>query len=106
MSLTTNGLVPFDSKWVKFLTAPGDNFDTYWAILLAEYVYLIWKKRNEVVFNKKFVTPNSLVISYKCALRERIRVDFSRLKADVFQDVWINKPLGVTIGEDRVKFAF
>lgn len=76
LSVTVRGGLTLDTRWIKFLEVPFDEFNSYWAILLSEYIHLIWRKRNEVIFNKKLVTPSSLLIAYKCVLRERIRVDF------------------------------
>ena len=78
----------------------------YFSLILAEYLYTIWKCHKDLAFNRKKLSDFSSLSFFKCRLRNRIKIDCLRLDKEVFQDYWLHKTLPVTLLNSELVFGF
>jgi hypothetical protein len=64
-------------------------------ILISEYLFLIWIKRRQLVFDKKPFRENELKAGWEGKLKWRVKADAKRWDNDEFVKVW-----GIESGTD------
>jgi hypothetical protein len=80
--------------------------DSYKAIIYSEYFFAAWLTRNDLLFNDK--PRNSLTIKQRFLyrLRSRIKADYIRLPENTFKELWLSKPLPITLLNESLTLGF
>lgn len=84
----------------------NENERNYRAILITEYLLVIWQKRCKKSLESIRVTPQSVLSSLKAALKSRILADHAHLDIDSFRELWCSRPLPVTLTSSQLHIGF
>jgi zinc-binding in reverse transcriptase len=88
------------------LCLDGNAISPYLSIIFLKYLYVVWSYRKDVAFKRKKFVLQSLLSLFKCRLRNRIKLDYSRLDNETFKGHWINKPIPITLSQQEIVFGF
>mgnify|MGYP001556186939 CR=1 FL=1 len=106
LSLVAGRNIVCDSMAILFLKFPvavkQKDISELTAILCSELVSVIWKVRNETVFEKKIHSTNEIERIFFRRIKTRIKLDFHRKSRSDFENIWCRNEALATVSGDTV----
>lgn len=105
--ITDNQFPLFNISHIRFHNFPFvilcKEIQSLCYFLISLLVYIIWKVRCNVKFEKKVISSNTLILMYINQLIQRIRADFYRISTPCFLRYWCTTKLFCEIDSGELK---